>query len=77
MLATPIIRRAEVMTAASRPVSARLDALRARLLRRIRIWIAYRQTKAALSRLTERELQDLNVVPADIERVAREAARRI
>lgn len=77
MLATPMTRRADLPAAVSRRLSARLERLSAALLRRVRVWLAYRQTKAALSRLTARELQDLDLAPADIDRAAREAARRV
>ncbi len=37
---------------------------------------SFRQTFNALSRLSDRELEDLGIMRADIERIAREAAER-
>ena len=77
MLATPIIRHAGLAAPhAAVSFRERLHTLRIRATRRWRVWITYRQTHAALSRLGAHELADLDITHADIERVARAAARK-
>ena len=41
------------------------------LIRNFRNWRRYRETVSELSRLSNRELNDLGITRADIERVAR------
>jgi uncharacterized protein YjiS (DUF1127 family) len=48
------------------------DTLKSRYAR----WQRYRRTLAELERLSPRELADLGLSPYDIQRVARDAARR-
>ena len=45
------------------------------IIERVRIWRRERETLAALTRLTERNLADIGFVPGNIEEIAREAAR--
>lgn len=44
------------------------------LIRNIREWRRFRATREALSRLTDRELNDLGIGRGEIENVARRAA---
>ena len=47
----------------------------AALIERVRIWRRERETLAELKRLTVRDLTDIGINPADIEAIARRAAR--
>jgi uncharacterized protein YjiS (DUF1127 family) len=47
----------------------------AALVERIRIWRRERETLTELKRLTERDLFDIGIHPADIRSIARQAAR--
>ena len=47
----------------------------AALIERVRIWRRERETLAELRRLTDRDLTDIGIHPADIEAIARRAAR--
>jgi len=47
----------------------------AALIERIRIWRRERETLTELKRLTERDLSDIGIHPADIRSIARQAAR--
>jgi uncharacterized protein YjiS (DUF1127 family) len=47
----------------------------AALVERLRIWRRERKTLTELRRLTERDLFDIGIHPADIHAIAREAAR--
>ncbi len=47
----------------------------AALIERVRIWRRERETLAELKRLTDRDLTDIGINPADIEAIARRAAR--
>jgi uncharacterized protein YjiS (DUF1127 family) len=49
--------------------------LLAALVERVRIWRRERETLTELKRLTERDLFDIGINPADVRAVAREAAR--
>ena len=46
----------------------------ATLMTRFVRWQRYRQIRSELLQYTDRELQDLGIAPADIDRVAREGA---
>lgn len=52
----------------------RTEAPFARLRRMLRTWHVARRTRAALLKLSPRELDDVGVAPADIDRVARRVA---
>ena len=54
----------------SRFRSGALAALAVRFVR----WQRYRQIRAELLQYNDRELQDLGIAPADIDRIAREGA---
>ena len=45
------------------------------IIERIRIWRRERETIAALTGLTERNLADIGVIPGNVYDIAREAAR--
>ena len=45
------------------------------ILSKIRNYLQYRETVAELSRLTDRELEDLGITRFEIESVARDSAR--
>ena len=45
------------------------------IIERVRIWRRERETLAALSGLTARNLADIGVVPGNVRDIAREAAR--
>lgn len=47
----------------------------AALIERVRIWRRERETLSELKRLTDRDLTDIGIHPADIEAIARRAAR--
>jgi uncharacterized protein YjiS (DUF1127 family) len=47
----------------------------AAIVERVRIWRRERETLTELKRLTERDLFDIGIHPADVRTIAREAAR--
>lgn len=47
----------------------------AALVERVRIWRRERETLTELKRLSERDLFDIGIHPADVRAIAREAAR--
>jgi uncharacterized protein YjiS (DUF1127 family) len=50
------------------------EGLMTRLNRTVRVWLVARRTRAALLKLSVRELDDVGLAPGDIDRVARRVA---
>ena len=59
---------------AARPLSLSLETLLRDAADRLRAHRVYARTRAELSRLTDRDLDDLGILRGDIDAVAREAA---